>query len=372
MPTPPAPTKWRRRRLRNLTARPRASKISSARSFAASGLARRAGLLAHEDQLLAVLQLLGDGAGEVLRREVPLFHDGRRARLVERPGVVDLVAEAAPMKGTRIDGRPAAASSETVSAPARQTTRSAHAMSSGASAERARASSSPADARTAAGGDEILLARLVDDLEPRLLEKDRRARHGPVHDPRSLAAAEDQEPARRRGGVERRNREELGTDRRSGDDAGLAEVGVRRGDPDGGPGREAVEEAVGDARDGVGLVDQRRDAERARGRQHGHRHVTAHADDRPRPCFFRSAPRLEETRRGAPRARRSGGRASSRRSPRRPTSSSGKPAAGTSLVSSPCGVPTKRTGVPCCGRGSPGRARCPGKMCPPVPPAAMT
>ena len=98
--------------------------------------------------------------------------------------------------------------------------------------------------------------------------------------------------------------------------------------------------AVGEARDAVLLLDRRRVAAQ-RGRQHQRpRRVAAHAQHDVGPVAPQDARATRGTRPAAAPARAACRRRPMRLSPLTVTSSSGKPAAGTSLVSRPRAVPT--------------------------------
>ena len=134
---------------------------------------------------------------------------------------------AAEPNGTRIDGPPGGRElRERQRAGARRATRSAQASSSWI---RGRNGTS----LQPAGSSAVALARARRtpsrpvwwiDLEARLLQRGRRAAStiARFRTARALAAAEDEQAPRRRGRVERRDREELGTHGRPGDDAGPA------------------------------------------------------------------------------------------------------------------------------------------------------
>ena len=102
-------------------------------------------------------------------------------------------------------GRPIAASSATVEAPERDTTRWLAAMRAGRSVKNGATSAATCSLRVGvADARQVLVARLLHDLQPHLqtrLEPLDRGRHDIGHHARALAAAEHQElqrPARRR------------------------------------------------------------------------------------------------------------------------------------------------------------------------------
>ena len=108
---------------------------------------------------------------------------------------------------------------------------------------------------------------------------------------------------------------------------------------------EAADEAVGQAGDGVRLVGQGGDAQQDRGHHRRTGGVAAHADDdggrNPEQADAAQMPRGR-----SPRVRRRVTRLTFLSWPTW-ISSSWKPASGTSFVSSPRAVPTKRTSAPC-------------------------
>ena len=91
-----------------------------------------------------------NGRGERAARQVLLLEDDGGARALERARVLELVAvRRGRERHEDAPGRPAAASSASVIAPARQTTRSHHAIGfAELGDETARAASRPAGVRT--------------------------------------------------------------------------------------------------------------------------------------------------------------------------------------------------------------------------------
>jgi hypothetical protein len=87
------------------------------------GLGQGAGLLGHRRQLLA--RQFAQQRGQPLRREFRLRQQDRRAGSDRKRALPVWWSSTACGKGTSTLATPAAASSATVSAPARQTTRSA-------------------------------------------------------------------------------------------------------------------------------------------------------------------------------------------------------------------------------------------------------
>ena len=212
---------------------------------------------------------------------------------------------------------PSAASSASVVAPARQITRSAALISRGDGIQKGLRPRRDAGARVAvAHGGQIPLAGLVDDFEtgtpPHQLR--RRRHHGHVDRVRALGAAKDQHPRRAR--LRRRTpvdvRRLTRTPRRTGlpatkplprkyDSVCSYVTAAAR--------THAREQPIGQARHGVLLEHQRRNAAQRRGEHDRTRAVAADANHDVRPAPRDDAPRVDEAeRQRAPR------RAAARRS----------------------------------------------------------
>ncbi len=134
---------------------------------------------------------------------------------------------------------------------------------------------------------QILLARLLDDSQPRTqagIEPVDRGGHDIRHDPRALAAAEDEETqriARRRIGRcrrrdHRRPQRIAGQCRFGGHCRRVAEH-VGKGRCDRGDARR--QKTIGASDDGVGIVNEARHAAPDRGQNRRQRRITAEADD---------------------------------------------------------------------------------------------
>ena len=117
MPTPPAPTKWMRRSLRNLTGDTSASKTIRARSRAALGRAR-----VRARWLIWTRRSRFSKSSEIVPARFSAVSSGSRISTARPPSsgrraFSSWWPEAEAPKGTRIAGRPAADSSATVIAP---------------------------------------------------------------------------------------------------------------------------------------------------------------------------------------------------------------------------------------------------------------
>ncbi len=243
---------------RNLTLLFRPRTPGEPSSLAASGLARAFALRPMATSRSAVLEELGHVPGEVLRRESG-FPDGHgRFALCEHARVGELMARRRRTEGHE-DRRPAggARAPRSVMAPARQTTRSAQAISSWSLGQEG-TSFQFAGIRgyRCARRHEVLVARLMDHFEAGLLEEHARRA--------AIARLMTRDPwlppkTRRRRVVA------------AGSSGGIAKNSGRTGVPVTVPGfwsrafgagtahgrarREAIEKPVGSARNGVGLVD---------------------------------------------------------------------------------------------------------------------
>ena len=353
IPTPPAPTKWRRRRRRNLTGAglsPR--KGSSARSPRGVGPAPAARAFCPiGDEPVAVCQELGERPPARLSavRSFSSITTAAPAR-VERPRVLELVAGAPrPRSGTRIAGRPAAASSATVMRARAADDQVAHAICLAELRQERLEPSSPA------GIARVALPRRRSrsfspvwwtTSRPRLLEQ-----HGAAS---AIGAVDDRASPgcrRRRAraassprGIERRDLEELAAHRSAGDDA--RPRADARWPPRGRrpcASRTRFRNRLATPGQRVRLVDRASES-RATAPPAATGTVDVAADarrPRARASRFSSAPRLEERRAAAVASDAICLPSVLPTKPEAATSSSGKPAAGTSRVSRPCAVPTK-------------------------------
>ena len=270
MPTPPAPTKWRRRSRRNLTRRVSASKSSVASSRAASGLRERPRLLAHLDELGAVASSCSV--------TVPA-----RFSAVRSFSSITTAAPAASSArafsswwpggrgGERDEDRRAAR-------PRRARRRSSRRRG------RPRGRPTPSARRASAGTGtifqcagiraialarrgEVLVPGLVDRPRCPLLEEHGRARHRAVDDARALASAEDEQRAAssRRGRAAGSRRTRAARASRSRSPARLAGARSRRRGPAAVRVAKRLRNRLATPGHRVRLVDERRDPERARG-----------------------------------------------------------------------------------------------------------
>jgi hypothetical protein len=143
----------------------------------------------------------------------------------------------------------------------------------------------------------VFLSGLVDHLEALARKSLGRGRHRSIQDDRALASTEHQNAGRRAVGRDRRNREELGAHRRPGHHGRPREARARLLPAHRGARGDAAQKPVGEPGLRVGVVDQRRDCERARGDDDRDAHVPAHS--RHGACLRRpkDPPGAEEPRR---------------------------------------------------------------------------
>jgi len=164
----------------------------------------------------------------------------------------------------KIDGLPAAATSPTVLAPERHTSRSGARENCGHVVDERRDFRVQAGSLVSGLGVTIVaFAGLVDDVKAGNLfaQRGQGVDDRPVDGVRSLAAAEDQQRGRLVGGAARRDLEERGADRDAGDFI-FAEVAARLVELDGGGGDQGRDQAIGEAGDYVGLEGDGRNARR--------------------------------------------------------------------------------------------------------------
>ena len=207
----------------------------------------------------------------------------------------------AAANGTRSAGRPAAAISAIVIAPARATTRSAAAYAAAMSSRNSWTNDAvgrkaePRVRRHDLAG--VVLSRLMHDVEsdPRRGDARERGRHEPIQDLRALAAADDENPqapmplSRDEG----RDLEEVLSNRIARHDRSGQRRGAARG-ADRDALRHAREQAVREAGNRVLLVNQRRHAARPRRGHERARGVAPDAHDGARGVPREKAQRIDE------------------------------------------------------------------------------
>ena len=356
-----------------------ASKSSWARSRRGVGPGEGLRLLAHRGQARPVLHELGDRPGEALGRRAPSPRSrSRRPAAVERPRVLELVAGGGGAERARgSTGRPAAASSDDGHRARRGRARGPPRPSP------PRAAAGTARASSSAGTPRVALRGSRSGPSPRSGGRPRGRTSRAARRPRAMARLMTREPwlppkTRRRRvvavGIERRrSRRTRGARASRSRRPASCRCALAAASPTAVRVANRFRKRLATPGSALDSWMSGRDAERARGHEHRHRDVAAHADDDARPVLLAGA----RGPRGSPSAAGEGAEllapASCPTKPDASTSSSGKPAAGTSLLLEPLRRARRRRSR------APGfwarislASAMPGTMCPPVPPAAMT